>query len=72
MADTTPEITPVQLPPIVAFRLRAHGLAPKLRKGQCAWFLGCRDRATGTTPHPILGDVATCDAHHRFAGGDPR
>jgi hypothetical protein len=28
---------------------------------KCRWFLKCAETATGTTPHPILGDVPTCD-----------
>lgn len=33
----------------------------------CRWFLKCENDATGTTPHPILGDVPTCDRCHDFA-----
>lgn len=33
----------------------------------CEWFAGCRNVATGTTAHPALGDVPTCDRCHRFA-----
>lgn len=35
---------------------------------ECAWFAGCGRPATGTTPHPILGDVPTCDRCAAFAG----
>src|SRR5262245_22634638 len=38
----------------------------------CAWFAGCDRPATGTTPHPVLGDVPTCDRCHEFATGSPR
>jgi hypothetical protein len=34
---------------------------------ECQWFAYCTNEATGTTPHPILGDVPTCDRCHRFA-----
>lgn len=34
---------------------------------RCEWFLHCNEPATGTTPHPILGDVPTCDRCHKFA-----
>ena len=27
----------------------------------CAWFALCDNPATGTLPHPILGDVLVCD-----------
>lgn len=33
----------------------------------CAWFAGCTRQATGTTPHPVLGNVPTCDECHAFA-----
>lgn len=35
----------------------------------CQWFAGCGRPATGTTPHPILGAVPTCDRCAEFAGG---
>ena len=48
----------------------------KLRKRQdvqlCMWFALCDRPATGTTPHPILGDVPTCDRCHKFATGKAR
>jgi hypothetical protein len=28
--------------------------------GVCQWFLLCDHDAVGTVPHPILGDVPTC------------
>jgi len=28
---------------------------------ECQWFLGCRQVATTTMPHAILGDVPICD-----------
>jgi hypothetical protein len=34
---------------------------------ECQWFAYCTNEATGTTPHPILGDVPTCDRCHRAA-----
>lgn len=27
----------------------------------CEWFVLCDHEATGTRPHPILGDVPICD-----------
>lgn len=38
----------------------------------CQWFLLCTNPATGTTPHPVLGAVATCDRCHEFATGNAR
>jgi len=38
----------------------------------CAWFARCTNPATGTTPHPVLGSVPTCDRCHTFATGTPR
>jgi hypothetical protein len=35
---------------------------------ECGWFAGCGRPATGTTPHPILGEVPTCDRCAAFAG----
>jgi hypothetical protein len=35
--------------------------------GTCQWFALCDRYATGTTPHPTLGEVPTCDRHHAFA-----
>lgn len=28
---------------------------------QCAWFALCRNVATGTKSHPIIGEVPICD-----------
>jgi hypothetical protein len=39
---------------------------------KCQWFALCQNKSTGTTPHPILGDVATCDRCHKFATGEER
>ncbi|MHB8538168.1 MAG: JAB domain-containing protein [Candidatus Dormibacteria bacterium] len=36
----------------------------------CRWFLRCGRPATGMTPHPILGDVPTCDRCAAFASED--
>ncbi len=36
----------------------------------CEWFAGCGRPATGTTSHPVLGDVPTCDDCARFAAPD--
>lgn len=33
----------------------------------CQWFALCRNPATGTTSHPIKGDVPTCERCHKFA-----
>jgi len=33
----------------------------------CGWFASCENPATGTAPHPILGDVPTCDNCNRRA-----
>lgn len=27
---------------------------------QCRWFLNCTNRAEGTRPHPVLGEVPIC------------
>lgn len=35
----------------------------------CEWFLRCTREATGTTSHPILGEVPTCDRCRVFAEG---
>jgi hypothetical protein len=40
--------------------LRAVG-RPAEAVPACEWFALCANPATGTTPHPILGDVPTCD-----------
>jgi hypothetical protein len=36
----------------------------------CQWFLNCTREATTTAPHPILGDVPTCQKCHDFAAGE--
>jgi len=36
-------------------------------KQMCEWFARCKNPATGTTPHSILGKVPTCDRCHKFA-----
>lgn len=33
----------------------------------CGWFAGCENDATGETPHPILGNVPTCDSCAEWA-----
>lgn len=33
----------------------------------CQWFARCGRPATCTTPHPVLGDVPTCQRCHDFA-----
>jgi len=38
----------------------------------CRWFVACLNPATGTTPHPVLGEVPTCDRCHAFATSTPR
>lgn len=38
--------------------------------GRCAWFALCPNAATGLSPHPILGNVATCDRCAAFAADD--
>lgn len=45
---------------------------PKPQDVLCRWFALCDREATGTTPHPILGDVLTCDRCHKFATGQER
>jgi hypothetical protein len=35
----------------------------------CQWFARCTNAATTTTPHPVLGNVPTCDRCHQFATG---
>jgi hypothetical protein len=32
----------------------------------CQWFALCDQPATGTMPHPILGDVPICDRCREF------
>lgn len=55
-----------------------HGIWRKLERAAarvkaqapvCGWFLNCGRPATGTTPHPVLGEVPTCDRCHGFATG---
>lgn len=46
--------------------------AKKSTKQLCNWFAGCTNPATGTTPHPILGPVHTCNRCHKFATGEDR
>ena len=44
--------------------------APMLVRGRrvpCRWFLRCQNPSTGYTPHPVLGQVPTCDRCARFA-----
>lgn len=36
----------------------------------CEWFILCERPATGLTPHPVLGQVPTCDKCAAFAKGD--
>jgi hypothetical protein len=38
----------------------------------CEWFARCGRPATGTTLHPVLSAVPTCDRCHQFATGAPR
>ena len=38
----------------------------------CEWFALCPNVATGVTPHPIIGEVRTCDRCHKFATGKER
>lgn len=38
----------------------------------CYWFAGCVRPARGLTPHPVLGDLPTCDRCHKFATGEDR
>lgn len=41
------------------YRCNPDGTDPGL--GTCAWFAGCGRPATGSTSHPVLGSVPTCD-----------
>ena len=50
---------------------RGERMTHRLNRG-CHWFALCRNDATGSTPHPILGDVPTCDRCHKFATGENR
>lgn len=59
-------IRPVDLPALIAARLRRRGLAPAY-PGLCEWFLKCSNPATTVTPHPILGNVPTCQSCADFA-----
>lgn len=38
----------------------------------CRWFARCGRPAAGTTSHPVLGEVPTCDRCHKFATGVER
>lgn len=33
----------------------------------CHWFLNCTRDARNMTPHPVLGELPTCDRCHAFA-----
>ena len=44
-------------------------LKKKSKTQRCEWFLLCTNPATGSTPHPVLGKVPTCDRCHQFATG---
>lgn len=46
--------------------------SPDALDGGCAWFALCDNAATGTTSHPILGDVPTCPRCADFASGADR
>lgn len=35
----------------------------------CQWFALCDREATQSVPHPVLGDVPTCDRCASFANG---
>lgn len=35
---------------------------------QCEWFAMCDNLATGTIPHPVLGDVPICDRCRALTG----
>ena len=42
-------------------------------KQQCEWFAGCKNPATGSTPHPVFPNgVPTCPKCHKFATGEER
>lgn len=59
----------------VARKQRATEVRASMRTapdGCCQWFTLCRNQATGTTPHFVLGEVPTCDSCHRFATGKDR
>jgi hypothetical protein len=49
-----------------------HTRKTKAASQACMWFAGCTAKATGTTPHSILGPVPTCDRCHKFATGETR
>lgn len=38
----------------------------------CQWFAKCTNYATCNTPHPVLGNVPTCDRCHKFATTHPK
>jgi len=45
---------------------------PFVNTVMCQWFALCNRPATGTTRHPALGNVPTCDRCHNFATGESR
>jgi len=57
---------------MMACERKLKRLKKKNQTQRCEWFLLCTNPATGTTPHPILGDVPTCDRCHKFATDEER
>jgi hypothetical protein len=49
-----------------------EALRASVAQPACEWFALCDRPAAGTTAHPILGAVPTCDRCNEFAGGAPR
>ncbi len=55
-------------PPYPDFAFVLSGAKSK-KQQMCEWFQGCKNPATGQTPHPVLGQVPTCDRCAKFATG---
>lgn len=54
MLCVMPSLTPLDVPALITEKM---GKEP----GLCRWFAMCDNQATGTEPHPVLGDVKICD-----------
>lgn len=54
-------------PPRKTTRKKAARKSARQAVQKCMWFRDCKNAATGTTKHPILGDVPTCERCNKFA-----